>query len=563
MKKSHIHYAVLGGTVAAALLFGIHGHMLYYERMGLPYDFNDALYGAIQLFPLNSGGVEPGMAPWSLHIARLLAPLATVYAVLMAAVLMGKTRLALCGLRNHAVICGFGRSARALARHYQSQGLRVAVINPAAREHGEESTVGVLRIHGDAADPRVLGNARLEHAAVTAIACGDDAANLVVAASLAAYIRKKGRTLPLLCHIQSEALYNGAMNALLTVFNQQNPLLDVQAFDPDMAVAYQILSEFPLDRATVTADSPLRIQIIIVGLTHFGEVLALTAAHMAHYANGLRSRIVLFDNPVGAEQGFRARYPQAERAAEFVFIPHAMESPEGLRALQNAAECPDSLTTIAFCADDASVALNQALTLPPELRGAEPCKLVRISDTDSGSLAIFLKDNAASLHIRAFGAHSGDLGVTMETDRLARALHDMYLESGPEEGPAVRPWRELALGYRQSNRLQALHLPVKVRALGCRLIPAGKEQVPDLPLSPENVETLARMEHNRWVAERSLAGWRPGPRDDAGRRHPNLVPYEKLDEGTKEYNRIFVRALPEQAQRIGMALRREQAACDS
>lgn len=49
---------------------------------------------------------------------------------------------------------------------------------------------------------------------------------------------------------------------------------------------------------------------------------------------------------------------------------------------------------------------------------------------------------------------------------------------------------------------------------------------------------LAKNAHENWAALRIAEGWRYGPRrDDALRQHPSLVPYERLSESEKEYDR--------------------------
>jgi RyR domain len=54
----------------------------------------------------------------------------------------------------------------------------------------------------------------------------------------------------------------------------------------------------------------------------------------------------------------------------------------------------------------------------------------------------------------------------------------------------------------------------------------------------ELAELLARNVHDIWARQRLAQGWRYGPRrDDAARRHPDLVPYEQLPESEREYDR--------------------------
>jgi ryanodine receptor 2 len=51
-------------------------------------------------------------------------------------------------------------------------------------------------------------------------------------------------------------------------------------------------------------------------------------------------------------------------------------------------------------------------------------------------------------------------------------------------------------------------------------------------------ERLAETVHDAWAARRLSEGWTYGPRrDDILKEHPCLVPYEKLPESDKEYDR--------------------------
>jgi ryanodine receptor 2 len=60
-------------------------------------------------------------------------------------------------------------------------------------------------------------------------------------------------------------------------------------------------------------------------------------------------------------------------------------------------------------------------------------------------------------------------------------------------------------------------------------------------LSPEIVELtelLARSTHDHWAQQRFSQGWTHGPqRDDWHKQHPCLVPYERLPDAEKQYDR--------------------------
>ena len=51
-------------------------------------------------------------------------------------------------------------------------------------------------------------------------------------------------------------------------------------------------------------------------------------------------------------------------------------------------------------------------------------------------------------------------------------------------------------------------------------------------------ERLAENAHEIWAHNRLMDGWSYGPkRDDARKQNPNLVPYERLPESEKKYDR--------------------------
>jgi hypothetical protein len=58
------------------------------------------------------------------------------------------------------------------------------------------------------------------------------------------------------------------------------------------------------------------------------------------------------------------------------------------------------------------------------------------------------------------------------------------------------------------------------------------------PIDTSAVELPAESTHDVWAVTRLRQGWVYGPtRDDAGKRHPCLVPYADLPESEKEYDR--------------------------
>jgi hypothetical protein len=122
----------------------------------------------------------------------------------------------------------------------------------------------------------------------------------------------------------------------------------------------------------------------------------------------------------------------------------------------------------------------------------------------------------------------------------------------------MQPWEFLAENLKESNRRQADHIAVKLRAIGCEVSRPEPKRSVVTGFKPEEIELLARMEHQRWNAEKYVDGWTNGQaRDDEKKIHDCLVDWDKLPEEIREYDRHAVRKIPELIALIGKTIYRE------
>jgi hypothetical protein len=70
-------------------------------------------------------------------------------------------------------------------------------------------------------------------------------------------------------------------------------------------------------------------------------------------------------------------------------------------------------------------------------------------------------------------------------------------------------------------------------------------------LEGELLERLAEAAHDAYRAGRERDGWTYGPRDNARKTHPLLVPYAQIPETYKDSNRATVRNIPRKLAAIG------------
>jgi hypothetical protein len=134
-------------------------------------------------------------------------------------------------------------------------------------------------------------------------------------------------------------------------------------------------------------------------------------------------------------------------------------------------------------------------------------------------------------------------------EEIARGLQEDYREKQkdrkPADDPAMAPWEDLRDNLKDSNRHQASHMVVKLKAVGYGISPVINRAPNIVAFTDKEIEIMSEMEHDRWNQERYLDGWSYGESRDLDKKiSPYLVKWEELPEDIKEYDREFVRSIP-------------------
>ena len=127
------------------------------------------------------------------------------------------------------------------------------------------------------------------------------------------------------------------------------------------------------------------------------------------------------------------------------------------------------------------------------------------------------------------------MDAVLRTDHRRTIDHHMRPDSG------ALPDRDIGSDNRERTDSD---IGRKLRKIGCVLVPrVGQDD--NGPIGEAQLELLARMEHERWRAERGANGWRYAERRDPVRRlHPGLRDWEQLSEPLRRRNHETVRELP-------------------
>ena len=504
------------------------------------------------------------MAPVPPEIARWALPALAVWAGLWLAWMAVRNPLrawwiALKG--DHLVIAGDEGLAARVAANARAARLRVILWVSKASERW-------VRRAADHGAPHVsqrragrgLARLGLARARGVLLAGADDSENLRLAraaADAANRVRASGDPLEVIARVDdldlharlkaeraAEAHHEGARLRFVSV-----PDITARAFFADQS----------LDRFT-RVGQPKRL-VFLLNVSPVLERLALRMIVGAHFRDGVRPALVALDPQAARKrEAFLARNPGAEGLAPMAFEDAPVDrAAEVEAALASAIERHGRPTLILVDPGDAARALQIGAAASAYFgRRDEPCPPVHVhmpgdppASRDCGLFAFGGLDRLAT----------PERLLQEKNDLLARSVHEFYLEGQLDKGEQIGArssmyeWSDLPEAVRDANRLVADCYGLKLRDIGARLVVGEAE---GLSVEGEELEQLARDEHERWMAALRAEGWTYGQtRDDAAKRHPLIVAYEALTEETKALDREQIRIMARLVRQVGLSAVRD------
>ncbi len=571
--RKRLSWVATGVLTLVALVLGFVGFAAHFRAEGLEPAFLDVLYHTLQLFIMQSGAVQ-GIVGWHLQVARFLAPAVAAYAAVRAILALFAEQFDFARLRwssGHVVVCGLGRKGVRLVEELRKKGERVVVIEgdgtnpdlPACRD------LGAVVLQGNSGDRLLLEKARVPQARVLIAVTGDDGRNVETA--VLAHDLAQDRTGPPLRYI-----VHVADPSLVDLFKKYRIFADTSdPFELEFFNTFEIGARVMLYQggaAPIAPDPKCPAHLLIVGLGRLGRSLLRRVVKDWKIEHGNASELVvtIVDRDAEVrEQWFRMRYPGLLDGCRTRFLTMDVHAPDFAHGLWLQPGDLPPVSRVFVCLNDDALGTMAALSLHRQLKCARVPIVVRMSE-QIGFAALL----GTSFHgegvidgLRAVGLL--DISCTLDlvlggwAESLARGLHQAYIQQQQLEGQTPRtnasmvPWDDLTPAMQESNRQEVAWLSKRLAAIGCEMVADTDGEVNLFEFSEEAIDTLARLEHERWCEERLAAGWRYGPQKDiANRRSPYLVPWTELCEADTAYNRELARRLPAVLAKVDYTIRR-------
>lgn len=466
-------------------------------------------------------------------------------------------------LRDHTIVCGFGDKGQCLVSALEADSaIRQTVVVDRRMDHPaleQRRRLGRLAVVGDAVDLdmlRIVGVRRARHLVVVS---GNDEINAQIAISALELCRgRRGEPLTCLVHVDDPALFHFIREHELGT--SRDGSVRLQCFNVHEHGARAILDAHPPATRNGTPSA-----VLVVGLGRLGQSLVVDLARRRWFGGkaGANLDVTVVDPEASSRVAvLQTRYPRLADVAMLNSVDITVQS----REFQQGRFVSDEVDGVYICLPDPREAIAAALAIRPLLRGRSVPLVVRVSRHEGlAALVTETDDEAGRTPLRLFPLISTTCSASLlestTGELLARALHAEYLRSALEHGQtgdansSLLAWDALPERLRCSNRRAADDVRQQLAAIGYDLLPLVDWTARPVVFSDDELDRLSSLEHERWRRERVSLGWRLSERkDESARTHPDIVPWERLGEESREANRAAMRKRPELLARLGFQI---------
>jgi hypothetical protein len=477
---------------------------------------------------------------------------------------------------RHIVIAGAGAEAVHLANDCREAHDSVVLIAAGLPEDQSWALrkAGVFVIEGAASDHATLRAARAAHAAHVVAFETDDTANLQIEAAMRTFLVDRKPSQPIAVHVgtHSAMLLREAREMRSMEARKRNAKERVKV-DPkpfslaEIAARQLVQTEAPVLLDLAAQLKQPRVHLVFFGFDETAQAVAARVLMSLWSAHFEAPRLtVLARDETDCAARFRASHAEALAhpqlwTADIAFLRFDWERERIDGALLARIEGERGAPTgVVVSAGDDPENIRVALTLKRAANqsGIWPAPIYMKETARSEFSALYAKgDETEELdaYLQAFGSFQRT--ATRETivegalDRGAAIAHAQYMSgiagkqamSMRDLQAATKEWADVLETYRDANRAVSDAALVRIWDAGWRAADKKEKGNTSPAMSDEMLSRAAQREHDRWVAERLMAGWKPGQkRDNALMVHDKLIPWSSLSDDERKKDAEQVRA---------------------
>ena len=338
----------------------------------------------------------------------------------------------------------------------------------------------------------------------------------------------------LICHLLLNDSKTLRMLQTCDLCDKVRQKIDVYPFTMDEVWSRSIV----LDYEPITVQSEKHVHLVIFGMGDIAEMVAIQAAHIAHYPNyvhnhSLRTRITMVDGQ--AEQKsekfikqyqhlfdnsyYRIVKPSEEKAVikfhkpmyegvredfvdvEWEFVEAEIWNADVREKLQLWANDKKQLLTVVMADKDKTKNQSEALLLPQELYKQHVPIYIYNQGTEEYDITLPLVKMAMNVNFIYDQCYNENYSQFTTRESPSTIKYAVEIDTEKRE----RLWANLSNVKRMSCLYNAMTIPTKMRSIG--LEENDWEKFYDI--SQQDIELLAQVEHNRWSVEELILGFRP------------------------------------------------------
>ena len=487
--------------------------------------FVDALYDTFQLFLMHHTFEETpnlliDISRWMIFIVIILLSIEIILLIIPEQLKLLKIRLF---YRDHIIICGLTEKSLEIADRYFNKKKIFIDNNPANPLHRSLRNSNTKLLIGNPGSKAIWELAEIYRAKVVFVFTGDDKTNVEIAQVISSLLENTNRKDALRCFLPIADRELKTILEETTLFKYKTKNFDAILFNINkMGIKYSICMNIDKILPANMKTSP---EILIVGLTEKTENVIINLAHCLTMQRKTFCFTVVEEDEIKINS-FKRKYHYLKDFAEIEISNHSLEK-----------ICAEKIfDSIFICTENQIDAAKQAIEIHYFFGKNAPNILLFCNDVDAFN--IMLKKELEKKKIFPVNLFGQLADYVFELDRniesKAKEAHyfwnDIYKMN--------TEWDTLSEHFKQSSRNQILDNYLKIYITRGKKFEDFKNCL--VSFSDNEKETLAMMEHRRWVIEKFENGWVLGERENEFKRHDCLVSWNILSkqQQAKDYDTI-------------------------